>query len=198
MKTRCPQCHALYEIEDSFVGQKVECPACQNKWIVGEGEKEEKYFRLEATPHLINESLVLGISVFLFLFGSIFSGIPLLRMRLDVFFYASPIVLSFWIPALAFCLYAILNNRHTKYILEPDKITIRVGIITKNTSTIRISDIKDVIQEQGRLQRLFNIATLCFSTEETLCADFYLLDVKDYQLWKAKIEKLVEQRRGRA
>ncbi len=163
-----------------------------------EGEKEEKYFRLETRPCLINESFFLFISVFLFLVGSIFPAISLLNMRFDVFFGVLIIAFFFWVPALAFCLYAIRNNRHTKYILELDKITIRSGITIENTSTIRISDIRDVIQEQGRLQRLFNIATLCFSTEETLCADFYLLDVKDYQLWKAKIEKLVEQRRGRA
>ncbi len=77
------------------------------------------------------------------------------------------------------------------YIVGPDGIEQRQGILSRDSTSIRLSDIRSINLKQGIIARLFNVGTLEFSSAGTDGIDIRFADVAGPLKIKRWIESLL-------
>ncbi len=88
-------------------------------------------------------------------------------MRLAVVFLLSVGLFLILVPLLK-VLYTVFANQ---YLIYHDQVETRHGIIARNTTTIKINDIRSIDLRQGIIERLINVGTVELSTAGTATLD---------------------------
>ncbi len=79
-----------------------------------------------------------------------------------------------------------------KYTITNQRLEMRKGIISKQTSEIHIKNIRNIQLNQGIMQRLLGLGDLLFASAATGGVEIGFLGISDPEQWKQKINQLIE------
>ena len=101
------------------------------------------------------------------------------------------IVGSTWVGRLM--LIVLINYYGTALLIDSHGLTLKQGVLTRDVTHIRFSEIRTIGLRQGLLDRLLNIGILEFASSGTDDVDIRFINIANPTGVKAKIEAIIEQ-----
>ena len=97
-------------------------------------------------------------------------------------------ILIIWISSTV-----LINYYGTALVIDSHGLTLKQGIVTRDVTHIRFSEIRTIGLRQGLLDRLLNIGILEFASSGTDDVDIRFINIANPTGVKAKIETIIEQ-----
>lgn len=201
MKADCPYCQGQYDIDPVHLGQKVQCPDCENKFefvnpnlmpcpdCLAQISK-----RAQACPHcgavLGRQSMSIGRTNVAVTKGDISSEKEIMVFHPSAMNYFWAIIFGIvTIPLLLIgvliLLYIWVNIRYTTYTITSQRIIVRRGWIGKMQNEIWIKDMRGVNLIQGVWQGMIDVGNISIGTAATAETEICIIGV-------AKPQKVVD------
>jgi membrane protein YdbS with pleckstrin-like domain len=178
IKFECPHCHEIIAGDESWYGQRVQCRKCQAPILVpvapvstelrtarliqepvaaaslvpNEAQQEIDIFKLSPVARAFSGQILLGV-------GLIGLGVGLAIRAQD---FSGPR----WVPLVPLGLGALLllliwiRVKSCSYRLTNERLFIRRGWLAKHVNELELYRVKDVVVDQGVLQRLLGYGTV--------------------------------------
>lgn len=182
---QCPHCHSNIQIDDSVIGEKVDCPKCDGSFrpeipaakqvdADPEADQEEAVFKSaddestlgEIHPAVFRRHFFASLFCWVLLVGGI-AGIGFGVMTgFDLGLGLGAIVaggIAILIP-IFFLLKWFIISRTTKLTLTTERILFRKGIFKRSTSEVRYVDIRNIAIDQSFRERLLRFGDLGISS----------------------------------
>ena len=105
----------------------------------------------------------------------------IINIFLIAFFGLGLVILFFW----------WLKAKGTTITVTNERITLRTGILSKNTTEVYLSDVRNVQMKQGFLQRMFSVGSIGISSAGTGGIEISIHGIKSPE----KIKEIVDQYR---
>ena len=182
---QCPHCHSNIQIDDSVIGEKVDCPKCDGsfrpeipvaKQVAAdpEADREEAVFKSaddestleEIHPAVFRRHFFASLFCWVLLVGGI-AGIGFGVMTgFDLGLGLGAIVAGgiAILIAIFFLLKWFIISRTTKLTLTTERILFRKGIFKRSTSEVRYVDIRNIAIDQSFRERLLRFGNLGISS----------------------------------
>lgn len=188
---RCPHCGATHEIEESLVGDRVDCRKCgkpfeasmpvarpvesgdndavtpEYKVKAGEGEIEDEVLKVHPAMLRVHPLRLFGIGLLLL------AGVAVIVMallgNLALPGGAPPMVLlvsGLVLVAVAggYLLTWWLQTRYTTLTVTNRRTTLRRGLFSRETTEVRHRDIRNLQVDQTTAERLFGVGDIAISS----------------------------------
>jgi len=165
MTFKCPNCRQELDAEESDAGQTLQCPACGKLIAVPGGKMAAEQTLYAGKPAVraylgqIIGAVVVAVAVLCF-------SVPIAHIaELNVFLVGVlPSLLIVGLTALAIW----IDTHSTEYRLTNERLFVRRGLIAKHLNEIELFRAKDVIMNQGILQRILGFGSVTvLSTDDT-------------------------------
>jgi membrane protein YdbS with pleckstrin-like domain len=172
----CPKCQEPMSSPDSMAGQSESCPSCGNVAMVpASAAIPSPVAPPVATPvatsapravagggqrFVVNPSMFRQNPVGLIMLVIIF-GVSLPLGFVDAPLWVIPLVIALLFVAWWLQCYA------TRMVITTDRVTVVVGILSRRTSEVRVSDIRNIRVLQGIFQRMMRAGGLVISSAAT-------------------------------
>lgn len=183
---QCPHCHSNVRIDDSVIGEKVDCPKCEGSFrpevpVANQvapnsdaSQEEPPVFKSaddestleEIHPAVFRRHFFTSLFCWLLLLGGI-GGIVFGAMTgFDPRFGLGSIVAGgiILLIALFFLVKWFIVSRTTQLTLTTERVLFRRGIFTRKTSEVRYADIRNITVDQTFRERLFRFGDLAISS----------------------------------
>jgi membrane protein YdbS with pleckstrin-like domain len=182
---QCPHCNSNVPIDDSVIGEKVDCPKCDRsfrpeipiaKQVAAdpEADQEEAVFKgaddestlEEIHPAGFRRHFFMTLFCWILLFGGIagivFGGMTGFDWGLGLGAIVAGGIVT--LIALFFLLKWFAVSQTTKLTLTTERILFRKGIFKRSTSEVRYVDIRNIAIDQSFHERLFRFGDLAISS----------------------------------
>jgi len=184
IKFECPHCHEVIVGDELLYGQRVKCPKCQATILVPPtpaGTEPQTARLIQEPPTSPPVALRVGAQE-----TDIFKLSPVARafpgqILLGVIFIGSAIGLAIraqefswprWVPLVPLALGVLLllllwvRLKSFSYRLTNERLFIRRGWLAKHVNELELYRVKDVVVDQGVLQRLLGYGTITVMADD--------------------------------
>ena len=174
----CPHCHEIIAGDESLYGQRVKCRKCQAEILVpqaparpepqtarliqgpvaaasnvlGEAQPETDIFKLSPVARAFSAQILLGVI-------SIGLGVGL-AIRAPDFSWPRWVALVPLALGVILLLLVWIRVKSCSYRLTNERLFIRHGWLAKHVNELELYRVKDVVVDQGILQRLLGYGTI--------------------------------------
>lgn len=185
MNIECPSCQSQYEVDDSFIGEKVECEECKTSWIVKKEIKkrspppkktEGENIIITVYPHL---SAYIGSFIGAIIFSLILIVVWVIlslanpkNLPPEIYLLMSPVLLIITVLFLN----PILKIKTTKYEITTQRVISSVGVLSKSKTFVDSKNINYIDVNKRLSQRIFGTGDIILSTSSGAVA---LIGVKN-------------------
>ncbi len=183
IKFECPHCHEIISGDESLYGQGVTCPKCQGAILVPQAPAglEPRTARLiqepAAAPAVPNEALqetdIFKLSPVARAFpGQILLGLVFIALAIGLAIRAQDFSWPRWVPLVPLALGVFLllllwiRVKSCNYRLTSQRLFVRRGWLAKHVNELELYRVKDVVVDQGGLQRLLGYGTITVLTAD--------------------------------
>ena len=178
IRFECPHCHEIIAGDESLYGQRVNCRKCQAAILIPQApaSTEPQTARLiqepaTATPIVLEkakpETDIFKLSLVARAFpGQILLGVIFLGLGLVLAIRAQDTSWPRWVALVPFALGVLLlmlvwiRVKSCSYRLTTQRLFIRRGWLAKHVNELELYRVKDVVVDQGVLQRLLGYGTI--------------------------------------
>ena len=178
IKFECPHCHEIITGDESFYGQRVKCQKCQAEIRVPQAPvtTEPQTARLiqepaAAAPLVRNEAEqetdIFQLSPVARAFpGQILLGLMFMALAIGLAIWAPDFSWPRWVPLIPLALGVLLllllwiRMKSCSYRLTNQRLFVRRGWLAKHVHELELYRVKDVVVDQGGLQRLLGYGTI--------------------------------------
>jgi membrane protein YdbS with pleckstrin-like domain len=184
IKFECPHCHEIISGDEALYGQRVKCQKCQAEILVPQApasaqpqtarliqepaagtpivpvqaNQETDIFKLSPVARAFPRQILLGV---------IFIGLGVgLAIRAQDFPWPRWVALVPLALGVLLLLLLWIRVKSCSYRLTTQRLFVRLGWLAKHVNELELYRVKDVVVDQGGLQRL-----LCYGTITVLSAD---------------------------
>ncbi len=185
---RCPHCGATHEIDESLVGDRVDCRKCGRKFeaaapvaqpvqaddgqtpayhvVAGEGEIEEKLIEVHPSPARKHPFRTLGLIVVAVLgLAGVVAGLTRAGIGLPVSGSVLAIAGAVVAGLAGLCeLHWWVRSRFTTLTVTSSRSTLRYGLFARETTEVRHRDVRNLQVNQNWIERLFGVGDLAISS----------------------------------
>jgi len=178
IRFECPHCHEIIEGDESLYGQQVNCGKCQAAILVpqapvrpniqtarliqepvaaaavvmGDAQPETDIFKLSPVARAFSGQILLGL---------IFMGLGVgLAIRAPDFSWPRWVALVPFALGVLVLLLVWIRVKSCSYRLTNERLFIRRGWLAKHVNELELYRVKDVVVDQGVLQRLLGYGTI--------------------------------------
>jgi membrane protein YdbS with pleckstrin-like domain len=185
IKFECPHCHEIIDGDESLYGQRVKCRKCQAEMLVPQApaSTEPKTARLileQATASAPNvpdradqETDIFNLSPVArafpgqILLGVIFMGLGIvLAIRAEDFSWPRWAALVPLALGVLLLLLVWIKVKSSSYRLTTQRLFVRRGWLAKHVNELELYRVKDVVVDQGVLQRVLGYGTITVMAED--------------------------------
>jgi membrane protein YdbS with pleckstrin-like domain len=178
IKFECPHCHEIIAGDESMYGQRVQCPKCQAAILVPQApvSLEPQTARLiqepaVAAPLVLDgakaETDLLKLSPVARAFpGQILLGVIFIGLAIGLAIRAQDFSWPRWVALVPLALGVLLllllwiRVKSCSYRLTDQRLFVRRGWLAKHVNELELYRVKDVVVDQGVLQRLLGYGTI--------------------------------------
>jgi membrane protein YdbS with pleckstrin-like domain len=191
----CPHCHEIIAGDESFYGQRVKCPKCQATILVPQApvspepqtarliqepaasapmapeaaNKETDIFKLSPVARAFPGQILLGV---------VFLGLAIgLAIRAQDFSWPHWVALVPLAPGVLLLLLVWISVKSCSYRLTTQRLFVRRGWLAKHVNELELYRVKDVVVDQGSLQRLLGYGTITVLTADDTTPEVALVRV---------------------
>ena len=190
MRTKCPHCKQVYEVDESYAGVNVTCQQCNTTFTIPP-VVDNNHVILRTCPHWLDTIVLAAI-----LMAAILPAVAL-------YILLSGITESYthWLPLasglgcliilpIIICSLCKALSKKTVYTLYPNRLEVVSGWLTQTVRTINVRDIQDITATQSIVQACVKTGDLICMTKGTQ-VPFIVVNIHDYMFWKMEIEKIM-------
>jgi membrane protein YdbS with pleckstrin-like domain len=178
IKFECPHCHEIIAGDESLYGQGVNCPKCQAAILVPQppASAEPQTARLIQGPagsapivssKADQETDIFKLSPVARAFpGQVLLGGVFIALAAGLFIRASDFSWPRWVPLVPLALGVLplllvwISVKSCSYRLTTQRLFVRRGWLAKHVNELELYRVKDVVLDQGGLQRLLGYGTI--------------------------------------
>jgi len=178
IKFECPHCREIIAGDESLYGQRVTCPKCQAAILVPQAPAgpEAQTARLiqepaAAAPRVADEAKretdIFKLSPVARAFpGQILLGVIFIGLAIGLAVRAQDFSWPRWAPLVPLALGVLLllllwiRVKSCSYRLTTQRLFVRRGWLAKHVNELELYRVKDVVVDQGGLQRLLGYGTI--------------------------------------
>ena len=205
IKFECPHCHEIITGDKSLYGQPVKCPRCQAEILVPQApaSTEPQTARLIQEP-LANapivpvkpdqETDIFKLSPVARAFpGQILLGVIFIGLAIGLAIRAQDFSWPRWAPLVPLALGVLvlllvwIKVKSSSYRLTTQRLFVRRGWLAKHVNELELYRVKDVVIDQGGLQRLFGYGTITVLAEDETTPEVELVRVSS----PTKVKELI-------
>jgi membrane protein YdbS with pleckstrin-like domain len=191
----CPHCHAINSGDESLYGQRVECRQCRAPILVppAPAGPEPQTARLIRNPGdgappppapTAAEADIFQLSPVARAYpGQILLGLALVGLGVALAIEAADFSWPFWValaplvPGLLLLLLVWVRVKSSSYRLTTQRLFVRRGWLAKHINELELYRVKDVVVDQGVLQRLLNFGTITVLADDDTTPAVHLVGV---------------------
>lgn len=195
IRFECPHCHEIIAGDESLYGQRVKCGKCQATILVPPtpADAEPQTARLIPEPAANTPIIPSGVShetdIFTLspvarafpgqiLLGLIFIGLAVgLAMRAQDFSWPRWVALIPLAVGVLLWLLIWIKVRSCSYRFTTQRLFVRRGWLAKHTNELELYRVKDVVVDQGLLQRLLGYGTITVLSADDTTPEVHLARV---------------------
>jgi membrane protein YdbS with pleckstrin-like domain len=178
IRFECPHCHKIMGGDESFYGQRVKCgkceatilvpaapvsaepqsarliqePAAATSHLLDEDPRETDIFKLSPVARAFPGQIVLAVLFFALAIG--------LAVRAPAFSWPRGVALVPLALGLLVLLLLWIRVKSSSYRLTSQRLFVRRGWLAKHVNELELYRVKDVMVDQGGLQRLLGYGTV--------------------------------------
>jgi membrane protein YdbS with pleckstrin-like domain len=178
IRFECPHCHEIIEGDESLYGQRVKCRKCQAEILVPQSpaRREPQTARLIQEPvaaasvvtvEALPETDIFKLSPVARAFsGQILLGVILIGLGVGLAIRAPNFSWPRWVALVPLALGMLvlllvwIRVKSCSYRLTNERLFIRRGWLAKHVNELELYRVKDVVVDQGVLQRLLGYGTI--------------------------------------
>jgi membrane protein YdbS with pleckstrin-like domain len=193
----CPHCREITAGDESLHGQRVKCPKCKADMIVplgpvSTGLKTARLVPQSATsaPLVQNEasqeSDIFQISPVVRAFpGQILIGLIFIGLAIGLAIYAPDFSWPRWVALVPLAIGGLLllviwiRVKSYSYRLTTQRLFVRRGWFAKQVNELELYRVKDVVVDQGVLQRVLGYGTITVLAEDETTPQVALLSISN-------------------
>ena len=192
IKFECPHCHEIIAGDDSLYGQRVECRKCQTTILVppmpagtepqtarliqepvasalivsGEARQEADVFKLSPVARAFPGQILLAV---------IFVGLTIgLAIRAPDFSWPRWVALIPLTFGVLLLLQLWIRVKSCSYRLTTQRLFVRRGWLAKHVNELELYRVKDVVVDQGVLQRVLGYGTITVLADDNTTPEVHL------------------------
>ena len=195
IKFECPHCHEVITGDESLYGQQVKCRKCQAAILVPQApaSSEPQTARLiqeppPAAPIVLDEATqendIFKLSPVARAFsGQILLGLIFIGLAIGLAIRARDFSWPRWVPLIPLALGVLLllllwiRVKSCSYRLTTQRLFVRRGWLAKHVNELELYRVKDVVVDQGGLQRLLGYGTITVLTADDTTPEVDLVGV---------------------
>ncbi len=174
----CPHCQEIIAGDESLYGQRVQCPKCQTELLVPQAPATTapQTARLITEPASVGPNVTAAAKEEADIFklspvarafpGQILLGMVFIGLAVGVAFRAPQFSWPTWVALIPLALGVILlllvwiRVKSSSYRLTTQRLIVRRGWLAKHVNELELYRVKDVVVDQGGLQRLLAYGTI--------------------------------------
>lgn len=178
IKFECPHCQEIIAGDESLHGQRVQCPKCQTELLVPQAPASTAppIARLITEPASVGPNVTAAAKEETDIFrlspvarafpGQILLGMIFLGLAVGVALRAQQFSWPTWVALIPLALGVILlllvwiRVNSCSYRLTTQRLIVRRGWLAKHVNELELYRVKDVVVDQGGLQRLLAYGTI--------------------------------------
>ncbi len=178
IKFECPHCHEIIAGDASMYGQRVKCQKCQATILVPPmpASAEPQTARLIQEPGAVaridpaaanQETDIFQLSPAARAFsGQLLLGVIFIGLAIGLAVRAQDFPWSTWVPLVPLALGVLLlllvwiRVKSCSYRLTTQRLFVRLGWLAKHVNELELYRVKDVVVDQGVLQRMLGYGTI--------------------------------------
>jgi membrane protein YdbS with pleckstrin-like domain len=195
IKFECPHCHEIIAGDESLYGQQVVCRKCQATILVppapaspepqtarliqepaaavplvpGAANQETDIFTLSPVARAYPGQILLGV---------IFIGLAVgLAIRAQAYKWPPWVALVPLVLGLLLLLLVWIRVKSCSYRLTTQRLFVRRGWLAKHVNELELYRVKDVVVDQGGLQRLLGYGTITVVSEDATTPEVHLVKI---------------------
>ncbi len=213
----CPYCHEVITGEDSQYGQRVTCGKCHATIVVPLAPTGPEPLTARLIPNQVGrvpfapdaageESDIFNLSPVARAFsGQILLGLIFLGLGIGLEIYAQDYT---WAPPAALATLALgvlvlllvwIRMKSCHYRLTSQRLFVRRGWLAKHVDELELYRVKDVVVDQGILQRMLGFGTILVLADDDTTPRLALVDIPSPTKFKEMIRtqyRAARQREG--
>ena len=169
MNIFCPKCGQQYDVDQSVLGQQVECESCGMNFVA-------KVPRLRVKTGQAEQTMVNVHPSGWYFFWDYFFGVLLLLALVGIVFIVVGLIKQF-------C---------TQYIVTNRRIIVKTGWLNKHQTEVWIKDIRGAALEASIWERIIGTGSIALGTAATAKAEIKMVGIKNPQ----KVVDAINELRG--
>lgn len=195
IKFECPHCHEIIAGDESLYGQRVKCPKCQAAILVPQapvstGPQTARLILepVAAAPPVLNEAHqeteVFKLSPVARAYpGQILLGVLFVALAIGLAIRAQDFSWPRWVALIPLALGVVLlllvwiRMKSCSYRLTTQRLFVRRGWLAKHVNELELYRVKDVVVDQGILQRLLGYGTITVLADDDTTPEVNLVKI---------------------
>lgn len=195
IKFECPHCHEIIAGDESLYGRRVKCPKCQAAILVPQapvstGPQTARLILepVAAAPPVLNEAHqeteVFKLSPVARAYpGQILLGVLFVALAIGLAIRAQDFSWPRWVALIPLALGVVLlllvwiRMKSCSYRLTTQRLFVRRGWLAKHVNELELYRVKDVVVDQGILQRLLGYGTITVLADDDTTPEVNLVKI---------------------